>query len=353
MNNLKCIVTGVSGNLGSLMAELLLYYGFEVIGTYYRDDSNNTNYKDLLKHPSFKLKYLNITDQKEVFSIIEKELPDYFFNFAGEAFVSDCWQNPIWTMKVNTFSIIDILEAIRLNNPECKFFNACSSEIFSGSEESPQTEKTIAKPTSIYGVSKNSSREIIEVYRQKYSLFAVSGILYNMESNRRQNRYVTKKITEDVARIKKALENNQPFEPIKLGNLAAKKDWSFSMDGVEAMFLMTTADTPQDYIISSGENHTVKEFVEYAFEAAGIEGTWVGEKLNEYYILPNYLSDFSEFASHKLVEVDPDFFRHDSSVLLGDSSLAKAELKWQPKVNFKKFIEMMVAHDIRELEKTS
>jgi GDPmannose 4,6-dehydratase len=164
---------------------------------------------------------------------------------------------------------------------------------------------------------------------------------------------MTKKITKGVARIKKALEEGKKFDPIKLGDLDVEKDWSAASDGVEAAFLMTLAAEPKDYIISSGESHTVKEFVEQAFQAAGIEGPWVGEKLNEYYILPNYLADFAEFASQKLVTVDSSLVRSKSSPLLGDNSLIKNELNWTPKSNFKSLVKKMVEWDIQELAKTS
>jgi GDPmannose 4,6-dehydratase len=354
MKPLKCVVTGISGQLGSYMAELLISLGYEVVGTIYDPKASTKNYRHLFKNESFGLLYLDVNDQTEVESVIEKERPDYFFNFAGSAFVSDCWEDPISAFETNSLAIINILEAIKKHKPECRFFNACSSEIFAGSSESPQKETTAAKPISIYGVSKNSAREIVESYRQKYNLFAVSGIFYNMESNRREDRYVTKKITTGVARIKKALENREQFEPIKLGNLDAKKDFSFAVDGVEAAFLMTSADTSKDYVISSGESHLIKEFVELAFQASGIEGCWVGEKLNEYYVLPNYLADFAEFASQKLVTIDPEFIRTaDSIALVGDSGLAKEELNWQPKTDFKSLVKKMVEWDIQELEKSS
>jgi len=351
MNPLKCIVTGTSGNLGSYMAELLLSYGFEVVGAEFVEKGSSASHY-LNKNPNFKSVHLDVTDQASIFSLIEKERPDYFFNFAGSAFVPDCWNWPVATMSINTISVLNMLDAILRLCPECRFFNACSSEIFGNCGEYPQTENTSKHPNSIYGVSKNSAREIIDTYRQKYNLFAVSGIFYNQESTERSPVYVTRKITRGVARIKKALEKGEAFEPIQLGDLNTEKDWSFAGDGVEAAFLMTQAAVPKDYIISSGESHTVKEFVEQAFQAAGIEGTWVGEKLNEYYILPNYLADFAEFASQKLVTVDSSLVRSKSSPLLGDNSLIKKELNWQPKVNFKELVRQMVAWDIQGLKKT-
>lgn len=351
----KACITGVSGQTGSYLAEILLEKGIEVVGTLRRTSQPiDSNYKNLLDNPLFRTAYLDLADPHSIASVIEKEKPDFFFNFGASAFVPDSWDSPAYTMQVNAVSVIHILEAIRKHCPKCRFYEASSSEIFGDVQETPQTEKTRPSPRSIYGVSKNAAREIVKVYRESYGLFAVSGINFNHESERRQAFYVSRKITLEVARINQALKNNEPFAPIKLGNLESKRDWSHASDVAEGIFLMMQKDYPKDYICASGETHTVKEFVELAFQAAGIEGTWIGEKLNEYYVLPNYLADFAEFANHKLVEVDPKFFRpNDVNLLLGDPSLAKKELGWEPKISFKELVKLMVMNDIANLKENA
>ena len=349
---MKAIITGVSGQTGSYLAEILVEKGMEVVGTLRRtSQSIDSNYKQLLGKTNFRTAYLDLADPHSIASVVEKEKPDLFFNFGASAFVPDSWDSPAYTMQVNAVSVIHILEAIRKHCPYCRFYEASSSEIFGDVQETPQTEKTRPSPRSVYGVSKNAAREIVKVYRESYGLYAVSGILFNHESQRRQAHYVSRKISLGVARIKKALEKGEFFEPLKLGNLEARRDWSHASDAAFGIWLMMDKNEPKDYVLASGETHTIKEFVELAFQAAGIEGVWVGEKLNEYYVLPNYLADFSEFANHKLVEVDPEFFRPaDVNLLLGDPALAKSELNWRPKIGFKELVREMVLHDIQESE---
>jgi GDPmannose 4,6-dehydratase len=350
----KVIVTGASGQTGSLMIDFLLKNtDFEVIGTVRRTSQIiSSNFSHNLPNSRFKIIHLDLNDPHSITSVIKNEKPDFFFNFGASAFVPDSWDSPAMTIQTNTVAVIHILEAIRSYVPFCKFYNACSSEIFGDVLETPQKETTRPNPRSIYGVSKNASREIVEVYRRSYGLFAVNGILFNQESPRRQKHYVTRKITSQVAKIKRALENKELFEPLEIGNLEAKRDWSSASCFVEAIFLMMSQKEPKDYILSSNETHSVREFIELAFKAAGIDGTWVGHNLDEMYLLPNYLADFSEFASQKLVTIDPKFYRPaEVDLLLGDSSLARKELNWSPKTSFKELVKEMVLHDIQELEK--
>lgn len=368
----KVIITGANGQDGAWMIEYLLNNTNNAILAATRRTSQPINghiekYKD---NPRVKFIHIDLCDPHSIEKSIFEENPDYFINFGASAFVPDSWNSPAMTMQVNAVSLIHILESVRKFAPSCRVYNACSSEIFGEVLETPQKETTRPNPQSIYGVSKNAAREIARVYKESYGIYVVSGILFNHESQKRQTHYISRKITTNVARIAQAIKNKESFEPLKLGNLEAKRDFSYAPDVIDGVWRMlnqelywtsaTKSIVPigqeykqiSDYILASGETHTIKEFVELAFQAAGIEGVWVGEKLNEYYILPNYLADFSEFASQKLVEIDPKFFRPaEVNLLLGDATLAKTELNWQPKTDFKSLVKKMVEWDIKELNK--
>jgi GDPmannose 4,6-dehydratase len=351
----KVIISGISGQTGSLMADyLLVNTDFEVVGSIRRTSQMiSSNFSHNLNHPRFRLINLDLNDPHAITTTIKNENPDYFFNFGASAFVPDSWDNPALTMQTNAIAVIHILEAIRNYAPSCRFYNACSSEIFGDVLEAPQTETTRSNPRSIYGVSKNAAKEIVEVYRASYGLYAVSGTLFNHESERRQKHYVSRKITSHIAKIAKAIKNNVSFEPLELGNLEAKRDWSHAADFVECVALMMEQEKPTDYVLSSNETHTVREFVELAFKFAGIKGiwhNWSGKPEDEEYIL----ADENGIATRKkviLVKINPKFYRPaDVELLLGDSSKARKELNWEPKISFKELVRSMVAHD---LEKTS
>jgi len=265
------------------------------------------------------------------------------------------------------------LEAIRKFAPQCRYYNAGSSEEFGDVVEIPQTEKHPLRPRSPYGASKAAARHLVKVYRDSYDMYAIQGWLFNHEGIRRGEEFVTRKITKNVARIKFALENNLEFEPLELGNLDSRRDWSDAEDFVEGIWLMLNQEkcnknfpiiianltkeqemlhnyskNIKEYVLSSNETHTIKEFVELAFKAAGIDGIWVGEKLNEMYQLPNHLADFIDLTKVLLVKVNPNFYRPaEVDILYGDSSIARKELNWSPKTNFKGLVEKMVDNDIK------
>lgn len=351
----KIIITGVTGQDGSFMADYLLKNTDHTIiaGVRRLSVKNHINISHLIGNPRFKLIDLDITDPSNVEKVIREESPDYFINFAANSFVGNSWDMPVNHMNTNCMAVLYQLEAIRKFAPQCRYYNAGSSEEWGNVEYCPQDEKHPAKARSPYGASKVAARQLVKVWRESYNLYAIQGWLLNHEGTRRGEEFVTRKITKNVARIKKAIENNEAFEPLKLGNLDAKRDWSDAEDFVDGVWKMLNQDEPKEYVLSSNETHSIREFVELAFEAAGIQGIWVGQDLNSLYLLPHSDANFSEFASIKLVEVDPKFYRPaEVDLLLGDSTKARKELGWEPKVSFEKLIDKMVKHDILEHGKT-
>ncbi len=349
----KVIITGVTGQDGSFMADYLLKNTDHTIvaGARRLSVANHKNIEHLKDNPRFKLIDLDITDPQNVEEVIRNEQPDYFINFAANSFVGNSWTMPINHMNTNCMAVLYQLEAIRKFAPNCRYYNAGSSEEFGDVVTAPQSEEHPIRPRSPYGAAKAAARHLVKVYRDSYGIYAVQGWLFNHEGTRRGEEFVTRKITKNVARIKHAIENKLPFEPLKLGNLESKRDWSDAEDFMDGVWKMLNQDKPKEYVLSSDETHTIKEFVELAFKAAGIEGVWVGEKLEELYLLPNYLADFSEFASVKLMEIDPKFFRlAEVELLLGDSTKARQELGWTPKTSFKNLVDKMVSADILSLD---
>lgn len=369
----KVIITGVTGQDGSFMADYLLKNTDHVIiaGARRLSVKNHKNIQHLIDNPRFKLIDLDITDQSNVDRVIQEENPDYFINFAANSFVGNSWVMPVNHMQTNCMAVLYQLEAIRKYAPHCRYYNAGSSEEFGDVVITPQSEEHPLRPRSPYGASKASARHLVKVYRDSYNLYAIQGWLFNHEGTRRGEEFVTRKITKNVARIKNAIENKIPFEPLKLGNLEAKRDWSDAEDFVEGIWLMLNQDANhlldiaeyegdasildlknlprhiKDYVLSSNETHTIREFVELAFKVAGIDGIWVGEKLNTLYLLPNYLSDFIGLPQTKLVEIDEKFYRPaEVDLLLGDSTKAREELGWKPKTSFKELVQKMVLYDL-------
>jgi GDPmannose 4,6-dehydratase len=347
----KAIITGVTGQDGSFMADYLLKNTDHVIiaGARRLSVTNHKNIEHLKDNPRFKLIDLDITDPQNVEEVIRTEQPDYFINFAANSFVGNSWTMPVNHMNTNCMGVLYQLEAIRKFAPNCRYYNAGSSEEFGDVSYVPQDEAHPLRPRSPYGASKASARHLVKVYRESYNLFAIQGWLFNHEGTRRGEEFVTRKITKNVARIKKSIENGEAFEPLQLGNLESKRDWSDAEDFVEGVWLMLNQKEPKEYVLSSDETHTIKEFVELAFEAAGIEGIWVGTNLDEMYQLPNYLSSFAELYQHKLVEINPKFYRPaEVELLWGDSTKARQELNWSPKTDFKGLIQKMIDSDLKD-----
>ena len=349
----KIIITGILGQDGANMAEYLLSlydeFGFEehdyeIYGMMRR--SANPNLKNIEKiknHPRFNLQFLDLGDSASIDTAVKEIEPDYFINFAANSFVGISWKMPEQVMNVNALGVLRCLEAIRKFKPDCRFYSAGSSEEWGNVDYSPQDINHPIKPRSPYGASKAAARHLVKVYRESYNMYAVHGILFNHEGTKRGEEFVTRKISKGVARIKDALDSmifeEEAPDPIELGNLDAKRDWSDSRDFVEGVWLMLNQDSPKDYILSSGEAHSIREFIEKAFVVAGIKGSWRGEGLEEIFV----------DGDQVLVKINPEFYRPaEVDLLLGDSTPIRKELGWEPKISFDKLVESMVQYDLDE-----
>ena len=352
INNRKTIVvTGVTGQDGSHMVDFLLkntdyliFGGVRRLSVY-----NHENIKHI-KSDRFHLINFNLTDSHAISRTVEKLQPDYFINFAAQSFVASSWDFSRQTWQTNSTAVLDILEAIRLYKPSCRLYQAGSSEEFGNVQYSPQDENHPLKPRSPYGASKAASRQLVKVYRESYGIYAIQGWLFNHEGTRRGEEFVTRKISKNVARIHNAIKNNEDFQPLELGNIEAKRDWSDAEDFIEGVWMMLNQDKyslnysgePKEYIFSSNETHTIKEFAEKAFSFAGINGEWIGEKEHEVYLSKD---------KKILIQINSKFYRPaEVELLLGDSNKARQELNWKPKISFDKLIEKMVNWDIENFK---
>lgn len=349
-NKKTVLITGILGQDAPNMAEYLLSLGQDliVVGTMRRISNPNYGHIKAIKdNENFFLDYLDLSDQNSIEECFRKYDPDYFINFGANSYVGVSWKMPEQMMDVNAVGVLRCLEIIRKLKPSCRFYSAGSSEEWGNVDYSPQDIKHPLKPRSPYGASKASARHIVKVYRESFNLFAIHGILFNHEGTKRGEEFVTRKISKGVARISSAIRKKQPFKPIELGNLDAKRDWSDSRDFVEGIWLMVNQKDPKEYILSSGETHSIREFVEKSFLVAGIEGVWHGSGSSEELSLPGYLIKEQQAASSVLVKINPNFYRPaEVELLLGDSSPAKAELGWKPKISFDQLVESMTKYDI-------
>ncbi len=338
------IITGVTGQDGSHMADYLLKNtDYNIIGTVRRLSVPNHQNIAHIKNDRFKVVHMDINDPESIGGIVDKYKPDFFINFAANSFVGTSWEMPVVHMQTNCMGVLYQLEAIRKFAPKCRYYNAGSSEEFGDVAFTPQDENHPLRPRSPYGASKASARQIVKVWRESYNLFAVQGWLFNHEGTRRGEEFVTRKITKGVANIVNSIKNQQHFKPIELGNLEAKRDWSDAEDFIDGVWKMLNQWKPIDYILSSNETHTVREFVELAFAAAGIEGVWLGDKgtINEVYV--------HKELKYPLVVVSAKFFRPaEVELLLGNSNLARHELGWKPKVSFFQLVKKMVENDLQK-----
>lgn len=314
----SALITGVTGQDGSYLAEFLLSKGYKVAGTVRRlSTPNMENIKQLTD--KIQLISADLLDQSSLADAIRQSEPDEIYNLAAQSFVKASWEQPVLTGEFTALGVTRMLEAIRTVNPKVKFYQASSSEMFGKVTETPQRETTRFHPRSPYGVAKVYGHYITVNYRESYDMFACSGILFNHESPRRGIEFVTRKISNGVARIKLGRQ-----EKLELGNLEPRRDWGYAGDYVEAIWLMLQQEKPDDYVVAMGENHSVKEFVEEAFEVIGIND-W------QKYVIAN--------SSKHMRPAEVDY-------LIGDASKAKKVLNWKPKTSFKELVKMMVEADL-------
>lgn len=333
----KALITGITGQDGSYLAEFLLEKGYEVHGIRRASSVFNTERINNLiesKNPNFYLHYGDLIDSSSINCLLKEIQPDEIYNLGAQSHVHISFQVPEYTAEINGLGTLRLLEAIKNSKINCKFYQASTSELFGKSQENPQKESTPFYPRSPYAVAKLFAYWIVVNYREAYNIFACNGILFNHESERRGKIFVTKKITKGIANIK-----NGKQEKIFLGNLNAKRDWGYAKDYVEAMWLMLQQDKPDDYVVATGETHSIREFCEEAFNVAGYNIIWKGEGLNEKGIDKN--------TGKVLIEVDSKYFRPtEVDFLIGDNTKIKEKLKWQPKVNFKELVKKMVEDDL-------
>lgn len=338
------LITGITGQDGSYLTELLLEKGYEVHGIIRRHSSINTSRIDhLFEDPeignkSLFLHYGDLTDSSNLNRLIEKIRPNEIYNLAAQSHVAVSFEVPEYTAEVTGVGTLRLLDAIRETGLNCKFYQASTSELFGGlPDTAPQSEKTQFYPKSPYGVAKLYSYWITVNYRESYDLFACNGVLFNHESPRRGETFVTRKITMAVASIMAGKQ-----EKLSLGNLDAKRDWGFAGDYVEGMWRILQQEKPQDYVLATNETHTVREFVELAFAEVGIEIEWKGKGVEE--------KGYDKVTGRLLVDVNPRYFRPaEVELLWGDSTKAEKELGWERKVSFKGLVSMMVDSDMKEI----
>jgi GDPmannose 4,6-dehydratase len=313
------LITGITGQDGSHLAELLLAKGYRVVGMTRR---TSTDVHERIQHLAHDIELVSgdLLDQSSMTTIVARVQPDEIYNLAAQSFVPTSWDQPVLTGEFTALGVTRVLEAVRANNPAIRFYQASSSEMFGKVRLVPQNEDTPFYPRSPYGVAKLYGHWITVNYRESYDLFSVSGILFNHEGPRRSKEFVTRKITDGAARIKLGLANE-----LRLGNLEAKRDWGFAADYVQAMWLMLQQPAPQDFVVATGVTRSVGDFVRAAFEAVGLD--W-----------------------QRYVVVDPRFYRPaEVDLLVGDATRARAILGWKPETSFERMVEIMVSADLDRL----
>jgi len=323
----KALITGITGQDGSYLAEFLLDKGYEVHGIVRRvaiEDPEHRLWRIRQILDKIVIHGASMESYASIFNVVDKLRPDECYHLAAQSFVSYSFEDEFSTINTNINGTHYVLSALKEKAPNCKLYFAGSSEMFGLVKETPQNENTPFHPRSSYGISKVAGFDLARNYREAYNLFACSGILFNHESPRRGFEFVTRKISNAVAKIKLGLSNE-----LKLGNLEAKRDWGYAGDYVKAMWLMLQQDEPDDYVIATGESHSVKEFLEEAFSYLGI--------------------DWRDF-----VDVDPRYLRPtEVDILLGDSSKAKEKLGWEPRITFKELVRVMVEYDLEEVRRST
>jgi len=337
----KAIITGITGQDGAYLAELLLEKGYEVYGTYRRTSSVNfwrIEELGIENHENLHLIEYDLTDQSNSVRMVAEIQPDEIYNLAAQSFVGVSFDQPLATAHITGLGCVHLLEAIRIVNPKIKFYQASTSEMFGEVQEIPQTETTPFWPRSPYGAAKMYAHWMVVNYRESYDMFATSGILFNHESPLRGLEFVTRKITDGVAKIKLG-----KLECLELGNMDAKRDWGFAKDYVEGMYLMLQAEKPDTYLLATNRTETVRDFVTMAFKGAGIDVEFQGSKEEEIAI--------DKATGKTVVRVNPKFYRPaEVELLIGNPEKAKKELGWEPKTTLEALCAMMVEADLRRNE---
>lgn len=338
----KALITGITGQDGSYLAEFLIEKGYEVHGFMRKSSPLNSSIKDrMLHHPNntekiLKITYGDLSDASCISHLIESIRPDEIYNLAAQSHVRDSFDIPEYTANITALGTIRLLDAIKKSGVKTKFYQASSSEMFGKAQETPQNENTSFYPQSPYAIAKLFSYWMTRNYREAYGIFAVNGILFNHESPRRGNTYVTKKITRGLVRIKNGVD-----EKLYLGNLEARRDWGHAKDYVYGMWLMLQQDQPGDYVLATGETHSVREFVEESAKCIGIDIAWKEKGIRE--------RGIDKKTGKTIIEIDPKYFRPtEVDLLIGDASKAKKELGWKPEISFKELVKMMCKHDMKE-----
>lgn len=337
----KALITGITGQDGSYLAEFLLEKGYDVHGVIRR---SSVDYRERIAHleghPHFHLHYGDLSDSMSILSVVSTVRPDEIYNLAAQSHVQVSFDVPEFTADVDATGVLRVLEAVRLSGLKdtCRIYQASTSELYGKVEEVPQNENTPFHPYSPYAVAKQYGFWIVKEYREAYNMFCCSGILFNHESERRGETFVTRKITLAAARIAQGKQDK-----LYLGNLSSLRDWGYARDYVECMWLILQNDKPEDFVIATGEQHSVREFCQLAFHDVGIELEFVGEGMNE--------KGIDKATGKTVIEVSPDFYRPTDVVnLRGDPSKAKRELGWNPtKTTFEQLVKIMVEHDMKKV----
>ena len=334
----RALITGVNGQDGSYLAELLLEKGYKVYGLMRRKSSVDYGNVEHIKD-KIEFIYADMADVVSLTNAMRISQADEVYNLAAQSFVGTSWEQPVATAEIDGIGALNMLEAIRMIKPNAKFYQASTSEMYGLVQAIPQNEDTPFYPRSPYGVAKLYGHWITKNYRESYDMYACSGILFNHESERRGKEFVTRKITDAVARIKLGVQ-----EVLELGNLDAKRDWGHAKDYVRAMWLMLQQDEADDYVIATNETRTVREFVERAFMYVGIEIIWEGSEVNEI--------GKDKATGKTVVKINPDFFRPaEVDILIGDPNKAETKLGWKREIPFVELVERMIKNDLMLVEK--
>jgi GDPmannose 4,6-dehydratase len=335
----KALITGIRGQDGAYLAKLLLQKGYKVYGADRRSgDSGNWRLKELGIEQEVEIVYMDLLELTNIRHVISKIMPDEVYNLAAQSFVGVSFEQPILTADIDAIGVLRLLEALRDIKPDAKFYQASTSEMFGKVREIPQTETTPFYPRSPYAVSKVYAHYISVNYREAYNMFTACGILFNHESELRGLEFVTRKTTQAVAQIKYGLTDK-----LVLGNLDSKRDWGYAPEYVYGMYLMLQQDKPDDYVLATGHTHTIREFVEKAFEIAGFNIEWSGEGVNS--------KGIDKRTSKVLVEVSKDFYRpSEVDILIGNPKKAKEKLNWQAKTTFEELVRIMTESDLKRIK---